>query len=70
MVFSNKKLDSTGKSLSEALLIAEHGENILCTKIVLNVRNNFCAQHISGSFVQRQKRIAIYHVKNFVKDSQ
>ena len=24
----------------------------------------------SRSFVQRQKRIAIYHVKNFVKDSQ
>ena len=30
----------TGKSLSEALLFAEHGEN-MCTKIVLNVRNNF-----------------------------
>ena len=26
--------------------------------------------HYSGSFVQRQKRIAIYHVKKFVKDSQ
>ena len=25
----------TGKSLSEALLFAEHGENMLCTKIVL-----------------------------------
>ena len=24
----------------------------------------------SGSFVQRQKRIAIYHVKKFVKESQ
>mgnify|MGYP001489392112 CR=1 FL=1 len=33
---------STGKSLSEALLFADHGENMLCTKIVLNVRNNFC----------------------------
>ena len=32
----------TGKSLSEALLFAEQGENMLCTKIVLNVRNNFC----------------------------
>ena len=30
----------TGKSLSEALIFAEHGENMLCTKIVLNVRNN------------------------------
>ena len=25
---------------------------------------------MSGSFVQRQKRIAIYHVKKFVKESQ
>ena len=32
----------TGKSFSEALLFAEHGENMLCTKIALNVRNNFC----------------------------
>jgi hypothetical protein len=36
----------TGKSLSEALLFAEHGENILCTKIVLNVKNNFFTQHV------------------------
>ena len=36
----------TGKSLSEALLFAEHGENMFCTKIVLNVRNNFCTQHV------------------------
>ena len=34
-----------GKSLSEALLFAEHGENIVCTKIVLNVRNNFYTQY-------------------------
>ena len=40
----------TGKSLSEALLFAEHGENILCTKIVLNVRNNFCTQHVLPMF--------------------
>ena len=25
---------------------SEHGENMLCTKIVLNVRNNFCTQHV------------------------
>ena len=37
---------TTCKSLSKALLFAEHGENMLCTKIVLNVRNNFCTQHI------------------------
>ena len=32
----------TGKSLSEALLFSEHGEKMLCTKIVLIVRHNFC----------------------------
>ena len=36
----------TGKSLSKAFLFAEHGENILRTKIILNVGNNFCTQHI------------------------
>ena len=36
----------TGKSLSEDLLFADHGENILCTEIVLNVKNNFCTQHV------------------------
>ena len=41
------QLGFTGKSLSEALLFAEHGENMLCTKIALNVRNNFCTQHVS-----------------------
>ena len=40
----------TGKSLSEALLFAENGENMLCTKIVLNVRNNFCTQHVLPRF--------------------
>ena len=43
-------LPSTGKSLSEALLFAEHGENMLCTKIVLNVRSNFCTQHVLPRF--------------------
>ena len=41
---------NTGKSLSEALLFAEHGENMLCTKIVLNVGNNFCTQHVLPRF--------------------
>ena len=36
--------------MSETLLFAEHGENILCTKIVLNVRNNFCTQHVLPRF--------------------
>ena len=30
---------ATGKSLSEALLFAEHGENMLYTEIVLNQNN-------------------------------
>ena len=36
--------------MSEALLFAEHGENMLCTKIVQNVRNNFCTQHVLPRF--------------------
>ena len=44
---------STGESLSEALLFAEHGENMLHTKIVLNVRNNFCSQHVLPRFELR-----------------
>ena len=43
-------LADTGKSLSEALLFAEHGENMLCTEIVLNVKNNFCTQHVLPMF--------------------
>ena len=39
-----------GKSLSEALLCAEHGENMLCTKIVVNDRNNSCTRHVLPKF--------------------
>ena len=45
--------EDTGKSFSEALLFAEHGENMLCTKNVLNVRNNFCTQHVLPKFELR-----------------
>ena len=45
MILQNYPL-GTGKSLSEALIFAEHGENILCRKNVLNIRNNFCTQHV------------------------
>ena len=31
---------------TEALLFAEHGENKLCTEIVLNVKNNLCTQQV------------------------
>ena len=40
----------TGKSLSETLLFAEHGENLLCTKIVLSFRNSFCTQDVLPRF--------------------
>ena len=39
---------------------------LLRQKLVKNLSN----ENISRSFVQRQKRIAIDHVKKFVKDSQ
>ena len=48
-LFPRSFFPGTGKSLSEALLFAEHGEN-MCTKIVLNVRNNFCTQHVLHRF--------------------
>ena len=48
--FFNDELSCTGKSLSEALLFAEHGENMLSTKIVLNVGNNFSTQHVLPRF--------------------
>ena len=48
--FANVYVELTGKSLSEALLFAEDGENMLCTKNVLNVRNNFCTQHVVPRF--------------------
>ena len=38
---------------SEPLLFAEHRENMLYTKIVPNVRNNFCTQHFLLRFELR-----------------
>ena len=38
------------KGYTDSLLFAEHGENMLCTKIVLNVRNYFCTQHVLPRF--------------------
>ena len=41
--------------MSEALLLfAEHEENTLCTKIVLNFRNNFCTQHVLPCSAKRR----------------
>ena len=48
--FRNDFNEDTGKSLPEALLFAKHGENMLCTEIVLNVKNNFCTQHVLPMF--------------------
>ena len=42
-------LKHTGKSLSEALYFAEQGES-MTTNIVLNVKNNFCTQHVLPMF--------------------
>ena len=64
----------TGKSLSEALLFAEHGENMLCTNIVLNVRNKFCTQHVSytSSIHENSKlrSLRTYCVQKFFFDIQ
>ena len=49
-VIYSKVNSNTGKSLSAALLFAEHGEDMLCTKNILNVRNNFCTQHVLPRF--------------------
>ena len=54
---ARKRRPRTGKSLSEALLFAEHEENMLCTKIVLNVRNNFCSQHVLSSHVLQKEEL-------------
>ena len=45
---------STGKSLSEAHLFAEHGENMLCTEIVFGIQNNFCTQHVLPMFCKNK----------------
>ena len=36
--------------MSEALLLAEHEENMLYTKKILNVGNNFCTKHVLPRF--------------------
>ena len=36
--------------MSEGLLFVEHGENMLCTEIVLKVGNSFCTQHVLPRF--------------------
>ena len=35
------------KSLLKALILAEHGKNMLCTEIVLNVKNNVLSLEFS-----------------------
>jgi hypothetical protein len=47
----NIKFDMIQVNLCQKLFFfAEHGENMLCTKIVLNVGNNFCTQHFLPRF--------------------
>ena len=56
--------------MSEALLFAEHGENMLCTKIVLNVRNNFCLSlEFSCIKLVIQKTIC-RHIVGYVVDAK
>ena len=55
-----------GKSLSEALLFAEHGE-----KIILNVRNSFWAQHVLprfglGIFLYSTNNLSSYYIVGIV----
>ena len=47
-----KCIGCTGKSLSEALLFAEHGENMLYTEI--DIQNNFCTQHVLPMFCKKK----------------
>ena len=48
---SLENIDMIQVNLCQKLFFfAEHGENMLCTKIVLNVRNNFCTQHVLPRF--------------------
>ena len=49
-----KNSKSTGKSLSEAFLFAEHGGNLLCTEIVFDIQNNFCTQHVLPMFCKKK----------------
>ena len=68
LIFAPKfssNVKSTGKSLSEALIFAAHGENMLCTEIVLNVKNNFCTQHVLPMFWARN-----FHVLNLYFNEQ
>ena len=51
----------TGKSLSEAFFL----QNMLCKKIVLNVRNSFCTQHALPRF---ERGIFMYWTCNSIKN--
>ena len=49
--YSFDDLEQVQENLYQKLFFfAEHGENMLCTKIVLSVRNNFCTQHVLPRF--------------------
>ena len=60
---SSNLVSNIGISLSEALLFAEHGENMLCTKIVLNVSSpqvwawNF---HVLNSYFNEQSAVILW----------
>ena len=33
---------------------SEHGKNMLCTEIVLDIQNNFCIQHVLPMFCKKK----------------
>ena len=51
-VISAQRSTGTGKSLSEALLFAEYGENTMCTEI--DIQNNFCTQNFLPIFCKKK----------------
>ena len=50
MLASDASLEKGSLSSSCKNVIIQHGENMFCTKIVLNVKKNFCTQHVLPSF--------------------
>jgi hypothetical protein len=55
----NENMSHTGKFLSEALLFAEHWENMFCTKIVLNAKTISVHNMFSPGFSLEFSRIEL-----------
>ena len=46
LVITHKRVLAEVNLCQKLFFLKNMGENMLCTKIVLNVRNNFCTQHV------------------------